>query len=56
MTLDFPACPTQEETPPPEMLAALGISRYVEARKGRAWVIVLEHPGRLRGLRRAFRR
>ena len=24
------------------MLAALGIRRYVEARKGRAWVVVLE--------------
>lgn len=43
MTLDFPACPTHEETPPPEMLTALGISRYVEARKGRAWLIVLEN-------------
>ncbi|HHL0035094.1 PhzF family phenazine biosynthesis protein [Enterobacter mori] len=43
MTLDFPASLTQEMTPPPEMLAALGISRYVEARKGRAWVVVLEN-------------
>ena len=43
MTLDFPACPTQEETPPPAMLAALGIGHYVEARKGRAWVVVLEN-------------
>ena len=42
MTLDFPACPTQAQTPPPEMLTALGISHYVEARKGRAWVLVLE--------------
>jgi predicted PhzF superfamily epimerase YddE/YHI9 len=42
MTLDFPACPTHEERPPPEMLAALGI-RHVEARKGRAWLIVLEN-------------
>ena len=42
MTLDFPACPTQEQTPPPELLSALGISHYVEARKGRAWVIVLD--------------
>lgn len=42
MTLDFPACPTQEQTPPPELLLALGISHYVEARKGRAWVIVLD--------------
>ncbi|WP_257896482.1 PhzF family phenazine biosynthesis protein, partial [Enterobacter chuandaensis] len=41
MTLDFPACPTREEMPPPEMLSALGIQRYVDARKGRAWVIVL---------------
>ncbi len=36
MTLDFPACPTQAQTPPPELLTALGITRYVEARKGRA--------------------
>ena len=43
MTLDFPACPTQEQTPPPEMLAALGISQYVDARKGRAWMLVLEN-------------
>lgn len=43
MTLDFPACPTQTQTPPPELLSALGISHYVEARKGRAWVIVLEN-------------
>ncbi len=42
MTLDFPACPTQAQTPPPEMLTALGISHYVEARKGRARVLVLE--------------
>lgn len=42
MTLDFPACPTQAQTPPPELLTALGITRYVEARKGRAWVLVLE--------------
>lgn len=39
MTLDFPACPTQAQTPPPEMLTALGISHYVEARKAahRCW-------------------
>lgn len=43
MTLDFPACPTHKETPPPEMIAALGIRHYVDARKGRAWVIVLEN-------------
>lgn len=43
MTLDFPACPTQEQTPPPDMLAALGISQYVDARKGRAWMVVLEN-------------
>jgi predicted PhzF superfamily epimerase YddE/YHI9 len=43
MTLDFPACPTQEQIPPPEMLSALGIRHYVEARKGRAWVVVLEN-------------
>ncbi len=42
LTLDFPATPTQAQTPPPELLQALGISRYVDARKGRAWVIVLE--------------
>lgn len=42
MTLDFPACPTQAQTPPPELLSALGISHYVDARKGRAWVVVLE--------------
>ena len=43
LTLDFPACPTEKQTPPPQMLAALGIERYVEARKGRAWVVVLEN-------------
>ena len=42
MTTDFPACPTQAQTPPPELLTALGISHYVEARKGRARVLVLE--------------
>lgn len=43
LTLDFPACATEPQTPPPEMLAALGISHYLEARKGRAWVLVLEN-------------
>lgn len=41
MTLDFPACPTQAQTPPPEMLTA----RYQPLRrgaKGRARVLVLE--------------
>ncbi len=42
LTLDFPACPGEPQTPPAEMLAALGIENYVEARKGRAWVLVLE--------------
>lgn len=42
MTLDFPACPTQALTPPPEMLRALGINHYLSAHKGRAWVIELE--------------
>lgn len=43
MTLNFPACPTQAQTPPPELLSALGIGEYVDARKGRAWVLVLEN-------------
>lgn len=33
LTLDFPACPTSEQTPPAEMLRALGISGYRQARK-----------------------
>ncbi|WP_368543254.1 PhzF family phenazine biosynthesis protein [Enterobacter soli] len=43
MTLDFPACPTEPQTPPKALLSALGIDQYVEARKGRAWVVVLEN-------------
>ena len=43
LTLDFPACPTEAQTPPAEMLSALGIEHYVEARKGRAWMLVLEN-------------
>lgn len=43
LTLDFPACPSEPQTPPANMLAALGIENYVEARKGRAWVLVLEN-------------
>ncbi|WP_432700448.1 PhzF family phenazine biosynthesis protein [Kluyvera cryocrescens] len=43
LTLDFPACPTNEQTPPVEMLRALGISGYRQARKGRAWVIELDN-------------
>ena len=54
MTLDFPACPTHQETPPPEMLSALGISRYVEARKGRAWLIVLENRQQVEALAPRF--
>jgi phenazine biosynthesis protein PhzF family len=42
LTLDFPTGETQPAVPPQEMLAALGISQYVNARKGRAWVIELE--------------
>jgi len=41
LTLDFPAGQTEEQTPPDEMLAALGITDYVAARKGRAWLIEL---------------
>jgi hypothetical protein len=54
MTLDFPACPTHEETPPPEMLSALGIRHYVEARKGRAWLIVLENRQQVEALAPRF--
>lgn len=43
LTLDFPVGETQPATPPPELLAALGITQYVNARKGRAWVIELEN-------------
>jgi PhzF family phenazine biosynthesis protein len=42
LTLDFPACLTEQQIPPARMMSALGIDRYVEARKGRAWVLVLE--------------
>jgi PhzF family phenazine biosynthesis protein len=41
LTLDFPAGQTEEQTPTDEMLAALGITDYVAARKGRAWLIEL---------------
>ncbi|MCS2154257.1 PhzF family phenazine biosynthesis protein [Scandinavium goeteborgense] len=41
LTLDFPAGQTAEQTPPAEMLDALGITDYVAARKGRAWLIEL---------------
>lgn len=41
LTLDFPAGETTEQTPPAELLKALGISDYVHARKGRAWLIEL---------------
>lgn len=43
LTLDFPAGETTEQTPPPEMLKALGIEHYLHARKGRAWLIELEN-------------
>lgn len=42
LTLDFPAGPTEPQTPPPELLQALGIRHYLHARKGRAWLIELE--------------
>lgn len=54
MTLDFPACPTQVQTPPTEMIAALGIPDYVEARKGRAWVVVLENRDRVEAVKPNF--
>ena len=54
MTLDFPACPTHEETPPPEMLSALGIRHYVAARKGRAWLIVLDNRQQVEALAPRF--
>lgn len=54
MTLDFPACPTQEETPPPEMLSALGIRHYVAARKGRARLIVLDNRQQVEALAPRF--
>ncbi|RKR64519.1 PhzF family phenazine biosynthesis protein [Yokenella regensburgei] len=41
MTLDFPAGHTDAQTPPAEMLRALGVREYVAARKGRAWLIEL---------------
>lgn len=44
LTLDFPAGETTGQTPPVEMLNALGISHYLAARKGRAWLIELESP------------
>ncbi|MRS15915.1 PhzF family phenazine biosynthesis isomerase [Enterobacteriaceae bacterium RIT691] len=41
LTLDFPAGVTVEQSPPAELLKALGVSHYVHARKGRAWLIEL---------------
>lgn len=41
LTLDFPAGDSVEQTPPVAMLDALGIRRYLAARKGRAWLIEL---------------
>lgn len=43
LTLDFPVGETQPATPPADMLNALGIVDYVNARKGRAWVIELDN-------------
>lgn len=43
LTLDFPVGQTEEQTPPSEMLSALGITSYRHARKGRAWLIELEN-------------
>ena len=43
LTLDFPISVTEEAVPPEEMLRALGISEYRQARQGRAWVIELEN-------------
>ena len=43
LTLDFPACSTEAQTPPAGLLTALGIDRYVDARKGRTWLLVLEN-------------
>jgi PhzF family phenazine biosynthesis protein len=43
LTLDFPANISTPQMPPAPMMAALGIDKFVEARKGRAWVIVLEN-------------
>lgn len=54
MTLDFPACPTHEEMPPPEMLSALGIRHYVAARKGRARLIVLDNRQQVEALAPRF--
>ena len=50
----LPGVPDPKETPPPEMLAALGIRHYVEARKGRARVIVLENPRQVEALAPRF--
>lgn len=44
LTLDFPAGEIVEQAPPWEMLDALGISGYVAARRGRAWLIELASP------------
>ena len=41
MTLAFPASPTPALTPPPELLPALALNRFVAARQGRAWAGVL---------------
>ncbi|MBB1200912.1 PhzF family phenazine biosynthesis protein [Enterobacteriaceae bacterium 89] len=43
LTLDFPVGKTEEQLPPQEMLKALGISHYLHARQGRAWLIELEN-------------
>lgn len=41
LTLDFPAGASVESTPPAALLSALGIERYISARRGRAWLIEL---------------
>ena len=51
LTLDFPACPTYDAVPPADMLQALGLSHYVNARKGRAWVIELENRQQVEALK-----
>nr|WP_318381776.1 PhzF family phenazine biosynthesis protein [uncultured Enterobacter sp.] len=50
LTLNFPVGVTEEQTPPAAMLSALGITRYVAARKGRAWVIELESRAQVEAL------
>ncbi|WP_297199774.1 PhzF family phenazine biosynthesis protein [uncultured Pluralibacter sp.] len=50
LTLDFPRGETRPAAPPPEMLAALGISSFAASRRGRAWLIELDDAAQVAAL------